>query len=109
MINSINFNKLYEEMYEPKLLPQDLLKNLELENYVSVDFSKSGNLLVGITKCILTNGKLATYIYTFSLNKLIKLEEKLNEDTVTILYDRQEEIKKLKKELKLDTTSKFVS
>ncbi|MGE6601482.1 hypothetical protein ACQKEY_07125 [Lysinibacillus fusiformis] len=109
MLNSLKLNKLYEEIYEPKLLPQDLLNNLSLKNYISVDFSKKDNFLQAVTKCYLANGQISTYVYTFNDLKLIKLVEKNSADQSTILYDRQVEINKLKKELISEENFTFVS
>lgn len=108
MSNFSKLDKLYEEIYEPKLLPQDLLRNLSLKNYISVDFTNKDNWLQAITKCYLPNGQIATYAYTFNNQKLMKLED-ISTKEPKILYDRQEEISKLKKELKLETSFSIVS
>ncbi|PIC59063.1 hypothetical protein CSV80_00640 [Sporosarcina sp. P12(2017)] len=92
-------NKLYTEMYEPKLLPQDLLDNLSHKNYISVDFYKRDDLLIGNTKCYLANGVIGEYEYIFKDNKLIRLEAHNEKMNAEILYDRQEEISKLKNQL----------
>lgn len=109
MINSSKLNQLYSEMYEPKLLPQDLLENLNLDNYISVNFTKSNGNTKAITKCHLPNGRIAEYVYTFRDSKLIRLEEMTSADNSIVLYDRETEIIKLKEELSLDTKFSLVS
>lgn len=99
MINLSKLNQLYTEIYEPKLLPQDLLENLNLDNYISVNFiNKDGNTQA-FTKCYLTDGSIAEYVYTFIFSKLYRLEEIVSENNLIVLYDRESEILKLKEEL----------
>lgn len=97
--------KLYEELYEPKLLPQDLLSNLELQNYKSIKFKQEKNTTIAIVQCYLADGELATYNYFFNENKLDKLLKVNEGENNTILYDRSYEICKLRKKLKLERAS----
>lgn len=109
MINSSKLNQLYSEIYEPKLLPQDLLENLNLDNYISVNFTKSNGNTKAITKCYLANGSIAEYVYTFRDSKLFRLEEMTSDNSSIVLYDRENEIIKLKEELTLDNKLSLVS
>lgn len=109
MITSSKINQLYSEMYEPKLLPQDLLENLQLDNYISVDFFKKNEYTQAVTKCYLSNGSIAEYLYTFLDLKLLRLEEVNTDNGSIILYDRQTEIANLKKELLAETSLSIVS
>lgn len=110
MITSLKINQLYSEMYEPKLLPQDLLENLKLDNYISVNFLKEENgLTQATTRCYLSNGSIAEYLYTFSDLKLIRLEDITSENCTKIIYDRDTEISQLKNELLADLNFSNVS
>lgn len=102
-------NKLYAEMYEPKLLPQDLLENINLKNYISVNFSQRNEMTIGNTKCYLSDGTIGEFVYTFNENKLIRLERLDKDELTVILYDRQKEIDKLKKEIALQPAPSIVS
>lgn len=101
-------SKLYAELYEPKLLPQDLLENLNLKNYISVNFSVRDELTIGNTKCYLDDGSIGEFVYTFNKNKLVRLEA-LHKNEHTIIYDRQAEIDKLKSEIKHHLNYSIVS
>ena len=103
MLTSSKINQLYTEMYEPKLLPQDLLDNLRLDNYISVDFLKNSECIQAVTKCYLPNGSVAEYLYTFNDLKLLRLEDITTKISPIIIYDREQEILKLKKDLLADT------
>lgn len=102
-MNNIKLIKqLYVELYEAKISPQNLLENLNLENYISVNFSKKGSLLIGTTKCYLEDASISEYFYTFEGDKLIKLEEKNSNSVRKTLYDRALEIQKIRKQLLLE-------
>lgn len=103
------FNELYSEMYEPKLMPQDLLENLKLKNYISVNFSSQDEITFASTKCYLDNGDIAEYLYTFKELKLFRLENIFSDKPSIILYDRETEIIKLKEELNISTSYSSVS
>lgn len=94
-MNNVDFELLYEELNAPKLLPMDLLENLKLDNYLEVNFYNENKNIVGVTKCILTNGEIASFKYTFSENKLLLIEQIGNNKSYT-LYDRNESIRQLK-------------
>lgn len=102
-------SKLYVELYEPKLLPHDLLENLNLKNYISVNFSMRDGLTIGNTKCYLDNGSIGEFVYTFNENKLIRLEALSKNEQPKIIYDRQNEIIKLKTEINLHLNYSIVS
>lgn len=92
-------NNLYEEIYGSKLKPQDLLNNLELDNYHEIKFTKKGHSLVATVICDLNTGERAEFKYIFKEDKLEKLIQLSPTTSQNILYDRKKEIYKLRKEL----------
>lgn len=94
------FEKLYEEVYSPKLTPKNLLDNMKLDNYHSVDFFKEDGVIIAITKCDLPNGNQGEFKYIFKNEKLIKLSQEFDNKPAITLYDRENEINKLRNELK---------
>lgn len=94
------FEKLYAEVYEPKLMPQDLLNNLELENYHTVNFKQDNNFLLAITTCDMPNGELGEFEYYFRDDKLQMLIQIQANGKETTLYDRNDEILKLRNKIK---------
>lgn len=93
MLESIE--RLYDEIHGPKLTPYELIDNVKLPNYISVDFSKdSGNNIIAYAKCLLKDGNDAIFIYLFNReNKLISLKSIVCgvEEEV---YNRKSEIEK---------------
>lgn len=84
--------KLYDEIHGPKLTPYELLENMKLKNYLSVDFTKDKDFLIGITKCYLPSGELAIFKYFFDTsNKLMKLISQVNGNEEE-LYNREKSI-----------------
>ncbi|MEK4149026.1 hypothetical protein NST02_18345 [Robertmurraya sp. FSL W8-0741] len=84
--------RLFEELYAPKLTPFELLENARLSNYISVNFHSEDNYLIGVTKCFLETGDQAEYIYTFnSENMLISINENIRNE-IREIYNRYKEI-----------------
>lgn len=84
--------QLYEEMYSPKIHPEELINNALLPNYETVIFEANEAGLLVITKCLLESGKEAEFKYQFNENKcLLRLACK-TEGQNKILYDRKQEI-----------------
>lgn len=90
-----NIERLYDEIHGPKLTPYELIENVKLPNYISVDFSKdSENNIIAYTKCLLEDGNNGVFTYAFDKdNKLISLKSMVCgvEDEI---YNRKEEIEK---------------
>lgn len=86
---------LYDEIHGPKLTPYELLENVKLPNYTSIDFSKdTENNIVAYTKCLLENGDNAIFTYIFSNdNKLLSLKSSISGIEEEI-YNRKIEIEK---------------
>ena len=92
--------RLYDELYSPKVNPEDLINNAMLPNYTSVNFEANQTGLLVITKCILENDKEAEYKYQFDKDKrLLILLSNINEET-EVIYNRDQEVALKYKELK---------
>ncbi|MES1043188.1 hypothetical protein FOA22_01510 [Heyndrickxia oleronia] len=87
--------RLYDEIHGPKLTPYELIENVKLPNYISVDFSKdSENNIIAYTKCLLEDGNKSVFTYTFNTdNKLISLKSMVC-GVEEEIYNRKEEIEK---------------
>lgn len=87
--------RLYDEIHGPKITPYELIDNVKLSNYISVDFSKDEDSnIIAYTKCLLEDGNNAIFIYVFNKdNKLMSLKSSVRgfEEEV---YNRKSEIKK---------------
>lgn len=84
--------KLYNEIYSPKVHPEDLINNATLPNYTSVNFESNLTGLLVITKCTLTNGENAEYKYQFDKDKrLLTLIGNVNGKN-HVIFDREKEI-----------------
>jgi len=90
--------RLYDEIHGPKLTPYELLENVKLPNYISVEFGKgSEDEIKAYTKCILEDGSTAVFIYTFDkANKLLSLKSKVN-DIEEEIFNRKTEIERFYK------------
>ncbi|UOK56175.1 hypothetical protein MGI18_14155 [Bacillus sp. OVS6] len=93
MLNAIE--RLYDEIYGPKLTPYELIENVKLPNYISVDFCKdSENNIVAYTKCLLEDGSKALFTYSFDKDsKLVSLKSTVHGIDEEI-YNRKTEIEK---------------
>ncbi|MCP1398621.1 MULTISPECIES: hypothetical protein [Bacillus cereus group] len=92
--------KLYEELYSPKITPYELVSNAKLSNYNYVNMTKSedGGLYVE-SSCILDDGESAIFMYYFDVNDhLITLKSVIGNLEETI-YHRPDEILKVKVQL----------
>lgn len=87
--------RLYDEIHGPKLTPYELIENVKLPNYISVDFSKDNeNNIIAYTKCLLEDGNNASFIYVFNNeNKLISLKSIVH-GVEEEIYNRKLEIEK---------------
>ncbi|MCR6850324.1 MULTISPECIES: hypothetical protein [Bacillus] len=87
--------RLYDEIHGPKLTPYELIENVKLPNYTSVDFSKdSENNIIAYTKCLLEDGSNAIFTYVFNKeNKLMSLKCVVRGSEEEV-YNRKIEIEK---------------
>lgn len=92
--------KLYEETYESKLTPYDLLQNLKLDNYHDITFSKIDDSLIATVFCDLVTGESAEFEYIFVNDKLDSLIQVSPFISQSVLYQRETEINKLRYKIK---------
>lgn len=87
--------RLYDEIHGPKISPYELIENVKLPNYISVNFSKDrDNNIIAYTKCLLEDGNNAVFTYAFDEdNKLISLKS-LVHGVEEEIYNRKTEIEK---------------
>ncbi|WP_340035038.1 hypothetical protein [Bacillus sp. FSL K6-0993] len=84
---------LYDEIHGPKLTPYELLENVKLPNYISVDFKTENDFIIGISKCKINKDEIATFTYFFNKeNKLVRLTSNVNGENSEI-YNREKAIK----------------
>jgi hypothetical protein len=93
-----NIEKYYNELYSEKITLQSLARNILVDSYQSVNFKKSNNLVICETICDLSEKNTVTYKYSFD-DEMLLLLEKISDDESIILYDREQEIKKLSSKL----------
>ena len=94
--------RLYDELYSPKVNPEELINNATLPNYTSVNFESNPTGLFVTTKCTLANGEEAEYKYQFDKEKrLLTLIGLINGET-DVIYDRTKEVARKYKEIKKD-------
>lgn len=95
------FAKLF---YSPMLTPYNLLENLELDNYLSINYFKQDNsILADIV--FLNNNKEITYRYVFDRDNFLQTIYCIDEEDMILQFDRHEDIEKLKNEVQ--TVTKF--
>ncbi|GGP10978.1 hypothetical protein [Oceanobacillus neutriphilus] len=92
--------RLYDEVYSPKVSPEELINNVILPNYTSVNFESNNVGLLVTTTCMIDNDLTAEYKYQFDKEKkLLTLIGDVNGKT-DFIYDRDKEIKRKYKEIK---------
>ncbi|MEB5968959.1 hypothetical protein [Enterococcus gallinarum] len=89
-----NIEKYYNELYSEKVTLQNLVQNIFVDSYQSINLKKDNGLIICEAICKISEIDTITYRYSFSDEKLLLLE-KINVHKTTILYDREQEIKKL--------------
>lgn len=100
---------LYEEIHEPKVSPQDLLKNLELDNYHDVLFKKENNYIIATVLCDLANNEPGEFKYSFLNNKLESLIQISPHVQHNILYDRNTEIQQLRSKISKTSNNESIT
>lgn len=99
---------LYDDIYSPKITPEQLINNVTLPNYISVHVESNKIGMYVESKCKLSNGIIAEYTYQFDTSKrLLSLIEYV-ENQENKLYCRHQEIKtkydEIKEKLKIYTS-----
>lgn len=82
------FNKIYELSYMPLLTPYNLLDNLKLDNYTSINYKKVNNCILAEISCLIDKCAM-TFYYEFDssnyLNKIYYYED----NNMNFLFDRE--------------------
>src|SRR5690625_2258 len=92
--------RLYDELYSPKVNPEELINNAYLPNYISINFESNQIGLMVTTECIVDNNLEAEYKYQFDNEKrLLTLVSYINGKN-DVIYDRSKEIALKYKEIK---------
>ncbi|MBU3161048.1 hypothetical protein KPL37_15080 [Clostridium frigoris] len=88
--------QLYELMYSPIITPYNLLENAKLDNYSYVNYYKGVRGLIAEMKCITKYNQEAVFYYLFDENDhLYKIEREMCKEK-EIMFDREEEIVRVK-------------
>lgn len=92
--------QLYDELYSPKVSPEELINNAALPNYKYVNFESNQTGLIVTTKCSLENDEDAEYKYQFDNEKrLLTLIGNIDGE-IDVIYNRSIEIASKYKEIK---------
>jgi len=92
--------RLYDELYKPKVNPEELINNATLSNYISVNYVSNQIGLMVTTECIVDNDLEAEYKYQFDKERrLLTLVGDIDGE-IDVIYDRSKEIARKYKEIK---------
>lgn len=91
------FSKIYDLTYHSILTPSNLLDNLKLDNYTNLNYSKKDGFTVCEIKC-LVDGEQWEFYYTFDQNDHLQLAYYIEDDQRFFLFNRKEELQKLREE-----------
>ncbi|MBT2218483.1 hypothetical protein KK120_22060 [Virgibacillus dakarensis] len=92
--------QLYDELYSPKVNPEELINNATLPNYISVNIVSNQIGLMVTTECIVDKDIEAKYKYQFDKEKrLLTLVGDIDGE-IDVIYDRSKEITRKYKEIK---------
>ncbi len=82
------FNKIYELSYMPLLTPYNLLDNLKLDNYTSINYKKANDGIIAEISCLIDECAM-TFYYEFDssnyLNKIYYYED----NDMNYLFNRE--------------------
>ncbi len=92
--------QLYDELYSPKVNPEELINNATLPNYISVNIVSNQIGLMVTTECIVDNNIKADYKYQFDKEKRLLTLVGDIDGKIDVIYDRNKEIARKYKEIK---------
>lgn len=104
MINS-NINKLSKLLNSPILTPYNLLENLELDNYLSINYYKESNCIKADIK-FLSCGNEIVFRYIFNEDNSLQKIYHVNGEELILHFDRTQEKEDLILQLKQDNKLK---
>ncbi|WP_284641220.1 hypothetical protein [Paenibacillus silviterrae] len=92
-------NKLYDEIYSPKITPYELVSNAKLDHYQYVNMYKESEGLTVESSCLMGAGIYAKFVYKFDLNdKLLSLTS-FYDGIEKVEYNRSIAIQEIKEQL----------
>ena len=89
------FDRIYELTYLPLVTPSDLLDNMKLSNYKSINFLKHSDNVVAEVECFVDK-KLMLFYYVFNEKDFLQQIYCLDNGEKEILFDRQDELNSLR-------------
>ncbi len=93
MINA-NINKLSKLLNSPILTPYNLLENLELDNYLSINYYKEDEYIKADIK-FLSCGSEVVFRYIFSEDNLLQKIYHVDGEKLILHFDRTQEKEEL--------------
>lgn len=99
-----DINELYNLMFKDIVTPFNLLENAKLDNYKYVKYYTKKEYFITEMKCSLGNNDERVFYYYFEneTNKLQKIYQKCSVGKKELLFDRVQEIEKLKSKLNVN-------
>lgn len=89
------FDRIYELTYLPLVTPSNLLDNMKLPNYKSINFLKNSDNVVAEVECFVDK-KLMLFYYVFNEKDFLQQIYYLDHGEKEILFDRQDELNSLR-------------
>lgn len=90
------FNKIYDLSYLPLLTPYNLLDNLKLDNYTSVNYTKTTSGIIAEVNCLVNKSPMSFY-YEFDLSNNLNKIYYYEDNNIDFLFDRTELLDKYRK------------
>ena len=103
-------NRLYELMFKDIVTPFNLIENAKLDNYYYVKYYTLKEYFVSEMKCSISENDIRIFYYCFDKdNKLQRIYQKDISGKKTLLFDRKNEISKIKSNISKDKIQELIS
>lgn len=89
------FNKIYDLTFLPLVTPSNLLDNLNLENYKSINYLKQENGLIAEVNCIVDDRNMV-FFYEFNDKNYLQLIYYFDNNIKEILFNRDDLLENLR-------------
>lgn len=99
---SNDINKLSKLYHSSILTPYNLLENLELDNYLSINYYKDDGSIVADIVFLVYDTEI-TYRYIFDNKHFLQKNYHVDGDELVVQFDRCQETERLLDEIKWDT------
>lgn len=93
------FNEIYDLTYLPLLTPANLLENLNLDNFMAINYSKNETGIIAEVICYVDKDKM-TFFYQFDDKNFIDSIYYLENDIIEYMFNRKEKLQMLRNEYK---------